>query len=105
MGLDRDEVYTLVERIPYGKVATYGQIAKLAGWPKNARQVGRLLAQIPESRKLPWHRVINAQGKISQRRKPGYTDYQRLLLEEEGVKFSAADTISFAHYQWSPSSS
>ncbi len=102
MSLERDKVYSLIERIPFGYVATYGQIAKLAGWPKNARQVGRLLAQTPENRKLPWHRVINAQGKISQRRKPGYSDYQRLLLEEEGIKFSEANVIPLSRYQWTP---
>lgn len=102
MPLDRETVYKLVESIPAGKVATYGQIAGLAGFSKNARQVGRLLAQTPESRKLPWHRVINAQGRISQRRKPGYTDYQRLLLEEEGIEFSADNIIKLSRYQWSP---
>ena len=63
----RRAIYDMVGRIPYGKVATYGQIAHLAGYPGRARQVGYALAGMPEEMDLPWHRVINAQGKISPR--------------------------------------
>ncbi len=62
-----DRVYRLIGGIPPGSVATYGQIARLAGRPRSARQVGRALANTPGGMELPWHRVINSQGKIAKR--------------------------------------
>ncbi len=102
MSLDLETVMELVTKIPQGKVATYGQIASLAGFPKHARQVGYLLARTPEEQQIPWHRVINAQGMISERRKHGYQDYQRLLLEQEGVKIGLHGKIKLKDYQWQP---
>lgn len=58
-------ILSVVSQIPYAKVATYGQIAKLAGLPKHARLVGRVLSQLDTETDLPWHHVLNAQGKIS----------------------------------------
>jgi methylated-DNA-protein-cysteine methyltransferase related protein len=85
----------LIRRIPKGKVATYGQIAGMAGNPRGARQVVRVL----NTRKnLPWHRVLAAGGRITLPG-PGGT-LQRKLLEAEGVGFDADDTISLAVYGW-----
>ena len=60
-----DAVWSAVGSIPYGKVATYGQIAALSGYPRHARAVGKLLSDLPNDSKLPWHRVINSQGRLS----------------------------------------
>lgn len=98
--LSHDRIYSAVCRIPKGKVATYGQIAALIGFPRHARQIGYALAALDDSRAVPWHRVINARGEISQRRKPGYEDYQRILLEDEGVTFDHRGRVSLVKYQW-----
>ena len=95
-------IYAMVEAIPEGCVATYGQIARLVGRPRHARQVGYALAATPAGVDIPWHRVVNARGQISARRKPGYDEYQRLLLEEEGIVFDAEGRISLARFQWRP---
>lgn len=77
----KQEVWQIVNSIPVGKVATYGQIARLAGMPKHARMVGRILRNLPKGTKLPWHRVINSQGKLSGPSSP----IQIERLAEEGV--------------------
>jgi methylated-DNA-protein-cysteine methyltransferase-like protein len=94
--------YAVVERIPEGRVATYGQIAALAGFPGNAREVGFALAALPEATELPWQRVINARGEVSLRREPGRDGFQRHLLEEEGVAFGAAGRVDLARFGWEP---
>lgn len=80
-------VWDVVAGIPYGCVLNYGEVARLAGLPGRARMVGRALGLAPRSMKLPWHRVVNAQGQISF--KPGGAKHrrQRELLEAEGVEF------------------
>lgn len=83
----RRAIYEVVARIPYGRVATYGQVAALAGYPGHARQVGYALAGMPEGLELPWHRVINARGMVSPRADSGWHEYQYVLLEREGVAF------------------
>ena len=93
-------IYSVVKQIPEGKVATYGQIATLAGFYRQARQVGYALHAVP-SDDIPWHRVINAQGKISLNLEMGGA-VQRKLLENEGVVFSPAGIISLGTYQWQP---
>ena len=86
--------------IPIGEVASYGQVADLAGLPGKARLVGRALRSAPAESGLPWHRVINAQRRISfPFASPGYI-LQRELLISEGIKFSGR-TIDRAH-QWRP---
>ena len=95
-----DDIYAVVCMIPEGKVATYGQIARLAGRPKAARQVGYALAALSGEHEVPWHRVINAQGKVSLRATPGYEDYQQMLLEEEGVEFGLHKVVNLKDYQW-----
>lgn len=90
----------MVKQIPHGKVATYGQIATLAGYYRQARQVGFALHAIP-SDDIPWHRVINAQGKISLNLEMGGA-VQRKLLENEGVVFSPVGIITLKEFQWQP---
>jgi len=95
-------IYAVVACIPLGRVATYGQIALLAGLPGRARMVGQALSALAENG-IPWHRVINARGEISSRGDgdPG-ADLQRLRLESEGVIFDRHSRISLQHYQWRP---
>lgn len=81
-------------------MATYGQIARLAGRPNGARQVGYVLANASPEQALPWHRVINAKGEVSARAHVDYEDYQRMLLEEEGVQFDLRGRVNLKHYQW-----
>lgn len=90
----------MVCRIPQGKVATYGQIAKLIGYPNHARYIGRALSQLESSSNVPWHRVVNAKGKISSRGLNGSDDYQRILLETENVLFDDNNCIALKQYQW-----
>tara|TARA_R110002072_G_scaffold6364_1_gene37492 strand:+ start:93 stop:425 length:333 start_codon:yes stop_codon:yes gene_type:complete len=102
MPINHKNIYSVVSRIPEGRIATYGQIATLVGFPKHARQVGFALAALENNSSIPWHRVINAKGKVSPRGLDGCDDYQRLLLEEEGVTFNDNDCISLKHFQWQP---
>ena len=100
-----ERIYAAVKRIPRGRVATYGQIAALAGMPRQPRQVGYALHAMPESRSIPWHRVINARGEVSTRSSrsaPGIEATQRLLLEREGVEFDAASRVSLCRFGWQP---
>jgi methylated-DNA-protein-cysteine methyltransferase-like protein len=91
-----------VRRIPRGKVATYGQIAALAGYPGAARQVGYALAALPEASDVPWQRVINARGEVSARAHAGAAEWQRHRLEEEGIRFGAGGRLDLARYRWEP---
>jgi methylated-DNA-protein-cysteine methyltransferase-like protein len=96
-------IYAVVERIPEGRVATYGQVAALAGLPRQARLVGYSLHGLPDGSTLPWQRVVNAQGRVSQRAEPGYSEgLQRHLLEEEGVVFDLSGRIDLKRYRWEP---
>ena len=92
-------VIALLKKIPMGKVATYGQIAALAGSPRAARQVVRILHSSSKKYNLPWHRVINSQGKISLKPNQGY-EIQKALLVKEKVKFSLSEQIKLNKYQW-----
>jgi methylated-DNA-protein-cysteine methyltransferase-like protein len=96
------KIYTVVEQIPVSKVATYGQIAALAGMPGCARQVGYAMHALPEDSAIPWHRVVNARGEISIHSEPIYADIQRKLLEAEGIEFNRSDRIDLQKYQWYP---
>ena len=95
------QIYEIVKQIPSGTVATYGQIAKLAGIPGQARQVGYALSALNDNR-IPWQRVINARGEISPRSDSAYETLQRDLLEHEGIKFTEEGKISLAVYCWKP---
>jgi len=80
-------IWEVVEGIPEGCVLNYGEVARLAGLPGRARLVGRALARAPRNRPLPWHRVVNAQGRISFAADSVRGQRQRRLLEAEGVVF------------------
>lgn len=82
-----ERIWQVVALIPRGRVATYGQIAALAGMPRHARLVGRTLSNLPDGTRLPWHRVVNASLKISIRPGSGGHLRQRKRLEAEGVTF------------------
>lgn len=93
-------IYAVVRRIPAGRVATYGQVAALAGLAGRARQVGYALHALPEGSQVPWHRVINARGEVSPRAEPGWEGFQRFLLEEEGVAFDLAGAVDLERFLW-----
>ncbi len=95
-----DKIYAAVRRIPAGRVATYGQIAALAGLPGHARQVGYALHALKPGAGVPWHRVINSQGRISLRSEFGGEHIQQELLEEEGVEFDHRGRVSLREYGW-----
>jgi methylated-DNA-protein-cysteine methyltransferase related protein len=94
------KIYGIVQQIPRGRVATYGQIATLAGLDGHARQVGYALHALPSSMKVPWHRVVNARGEVSARTSGDSHELQRKLLEAERVKFDERGRIDLARYRW-----
>ena len=95
-------IYAAVRKVPRGRVATYGQIATLAGLPGHARQVGYALHALQDGR-VPWHRVVNARGCISPRAdEPGGSLLQRMRLEQEGVEFDARGRIPLDRFGWKP---
>lgn len=98
----RQVVLKLVEQIPVGRVATYGQLAFLAGRPRAARLVGTVLRGLSadEAERVPWQRVINAQGGISTY-KVGTGELQRALLGAEGVRFDAQGRCDLDVYRFS----
>lgn len=89
------EVLAVVSEIPEGRVATYGQLARIIGRPKNARLVGRILSQAQYFGDYPCHRVVNHAGRLA----PGF-DEQRDRLLAEGVGFRDADHVDIRHCQW-----
>ncbi len=98
-----DLILAVVRRIPRGRVATYGQVAFLAGLPRHARLVGYALHALPDHSSVPWHRVVNAQGRTSPRSDGmGHDQLQRLILQREGIRFSRQGLLSLARYQWHP---
>jgi methylated-DNA-protein-cysteine methyltransferase-like protein len=100
---DRDQrIYAVVRRIPRGRIATYGQVAQLAGLGRHARQVGYALHSLDAGDRLPWHRVLNAQGRVSPRAEPGGDRVQRAMLEREGVRFDAAGRTDLSQFGWRP---
>lgn len=94
------KVLSFIKKIPRGKVATYGQIAALAGKPQGSRGVAWLLHSCSASHALPWQRVLNSKGKISF--PPGSAEFkkQKKLLESEGVEFSDSNQIDMKRFQW-----
>lgn len=96
-----DLIYTVVRQIPYGQVATYGQVAELAGLIGKPRVVGYALYRVTDADAIPWHRVINAKGEVSRSpHRNGTDDLQQSLLEAEGVQFNAQDKIDLQQYLW-----
>jgi methylated-DNA-protein-cysteine methyltransferase-like protein len=98
----RERIYGVVRRIPRGRVATYGQVARLAGLGRQARQVGYALSALSPGTALPWHRVINARGEVSRRSTPGGELTQQLLLEREGHRFDGRGRLQLARVLWKP---
>src|SRR5215510_13966839 len=93
-------IYAVVSRNPKGRVATYGQIAALARLPRQARLVGYAMHSLPAESDVPWHRVVNAAGKISIRGDGlGHDELQAQLLAREGVRFIDG-AIPLARYRW-----
>ncbi|MGV3345526.1 MGMT family protein [Enterobacteriaceae bacterium LUAb1] len=96
----QQRVWHIVAAIPYGCVTTYGDIARLAGSPRAARQVGGILKRLPKGSQLPWHRVINRHGQIALQGDDLFR--QRDALEREGVAVSDDGKLSLACYRWVP---
>ena len=106
MRTDEDRILRAIMRIPAGRVATYGQIARIAGLPQHHRQVGRALRQIVDDGSVPWYRVVDASGRISRRSVDGETEsIQHERLTEEGVDFDAKGRVVLARFQWARSAS
>ncbi len=93
------KVIELIREIPEGRVTTYGFIAALAGNPRAARQVARILHSCSPKEGLPWHRVVNREGRISLRPFQGY-EIQKQLLEDEGILFNQKDKIDLNIFLW-----
>ncbi|MES2803442.1 MAG: MGMT family protein [Bdellovibrionota bacterium] len=94
-------VIKMVLKIPRGKIATYGQIAKISGNPGGSRGVAWILHACAKKYKLPWQRVINSQGKISFDKTTKEYRNQKNLLQKEGIQFSDTGTVNFKTFQWS----
>jgi methylated-DNA-protein-cysteine methyltransferase-like protein len=99
-------ILAVVRRIPRGRVATYGQVAELAGLGGQARLAGYALHALPEGTPLPWHRVLGAGGRLTlMKLSVGAATTQRLRLEREGVRFDARGRVDLDAYQWRPGAS
>ena len=90
--------YRVVRKVPRGRVASYGQIAELAGLDGHARQVGYALHALPADSGVPWHRVVNAKGEISPRSAGDSHELQRMLLEAEGVTFDERGRVERRYF-------
>ena len=97
-----EQIWQVIALIPKGRVATYGQIAELAGLPGGARRVGRVLSQLPRGSRIPWHRVVNASGGISLPESSGGYMRQRSRLTREGIVFSSSGRIALKRFRWRP---
>jgi methylated-DNA-protein-cysteine methyltransferase-like protein len=101
-GEDIDQrIWQVVSMIPRGRVATYGDVARQAGLAGAARRVGRALRGLPDDTRIPWHRVVNASGRISLPAGSRGQVIQRQRLEEEGVVFRG-NRLPLADYRWTP---
>jgi methylated-DNA-protein-cysteine methyltransferase-like protein len=94
-----ERIYDVARRIPEGRVATYGQIAAIVG-RCTPRQVGYAMAAVPFGSGVPWQRVINARGMVSERAAGDGTEVQRALLEAEGVRFDEHGRVDLAVFGW-----
>ena len=96
-----DQVLAVVRKIPRGKVLTYGQVAALVGSPRAARIVGGVLFRLGSASRVPWQRVLNAQGKLSTYR-VGCGEEQKKRLQAEGLRFNREEAIDLKLHQWWP---
>jgi methylated-DNA-protein-cysteine methyltransferase related protein len=94
------DIISLIQKIPKGKVATYGQIAKLAGKPHASRTVSWILHSCSRAYKLPWHRVLNSKGKISFPPSTMNFEHQKNRLHREGVELSPRGEVDLNRFQW-----
>ncbi|QJB57115.1 MGMT family protein [Pseudodesulfovibrio sp. zrk46] len=94
-------IVNTIRSVPFGYVVTYGYVARLAGNPRAARQVSRVLHSLTRKEGLPWHRVINSQGRISLKPMQGYEE-QRQHLENEGIAFDASGKVDLDRFLWRP---
>lgn len=94
-------VVTIIQNIPVGRVMTYGQIARVAGSPRAARQVVRVLHSMSRKHELPWHRVVNSKGQIALQDDASYQE-QLLSLESEGIEVGLNGVIDLTKYQYHP---
>ncbi|KLN66370.1 MULTISPECIES: DNA base-flipping protein [Vibrio] len=94
------QIFAVIHQIPFGKVSTYGEIAKLSGYPGYARHVGKALGNLPPDSKLPWFRVINSQGRISLKGEDLVR--QREALIAEGIEVSIDGKVKLGRYRWQP---
>ncbi|HLT05771.1 MAG TPA: MGMT family protein [Pseudomonas sp.] len=97
----REALYAVLARIPAGQVATYGQLAQLAGLGRAARWVGRTLSQLPDDTRLPWHRVLAAGGRLSLPAGSPAGDEQRARLRGEGV-IPDGNRVDLRRHGWHP---
>ena len=96
-----EAICAVIRRIPLGWVATYGQVAAMAGMPRRARLVGRVLQRLDPGTKIPWHRVVNAKGEVSfSLSRNGGDILQRRLLEKEGLRFDARNRLDLERCRW-----
>ena len=93
-------IWSVVRKIPQGRVATYGQIAEMAGLEGHARQVGYALHNLPARSDVPWHRVINSRGEVSPRSSGDSHELQRHLLEAEGVELDLRGRVDLKVFGW-----
>lgn len=102
-----ERIYAVVRQIPRGQVATYGQVAELAGLIGKPRLVGYALYRVDmETSDVPWQRVINAKGEVSQLPLRNGTDYlQQAMLEDEGIEFDDRGRVDLSRYRWRPGES
>lgn len=96
----QQRIWQIIAAIPPGKVTTYGDVARLAGSPRAARQVGGVLRRLPAGSQLPWHRVINRHGAISLTGDDLFR--QRDALEAEGIEVSDDGRVALEIYRWQP---
>ena len=95
-------ICAVIRRIPKGWVATYGQVAAMAGLPRRARLVGHVLQHLdPATADIPWHRVVNAKGEVSYTlSRHGSDAFQQRLLKEEGVEFDDRNRFNLERFRW-----
>ena len=93
-----EKIYAIVRRIPFGRVTSYGQIARMLGNPRMSRVVGYAMHAAPDS--LPCHRVVNRFGGLSDAFSPAGKETHRLLLEMEGVRFTPDGCVDMLHFFW-----
>ncbi len=98
---DTRQILDVLSAIPKGKVTSYGRVAAMAGNPRGARQVSRILHSMSRQYGLPWHRVVNARGRISLPRGDGF-ELQKALLEDDGIAVSGQGYIDLSQYLWEP---